>query len=128
VKWFGGLNKSTGRENHYGFIEADGVDFFVHRKSVLSPKDLMIEGAEVLFQRLEDRSVESKIFEFGQVRGIFRVRERAVACLCRSAIRGAFWGAVLMGRPGVSGRSCDLFRAFNGPEPVLRFLTQPERR
>lgn len=56
VKWFGGRNNSTGRENHYGFIEAEGVDFFVHRKSVLSPQDSMIEGAEVLFHRLEDRS------------------------------------------------------------------------
>jgi cold shock CspA family protein len=56
VKWFGGINNSTGRENHYGFIEADGVAFFVHRSAVLSPQASMIEGAEVLFHRLEDRS------------------------------------------------------------------------
>ena len=37
-------------------------------------------------------------------------------------------GAVFMGLPGVRGRSCDLFRALNGPGPVLRTLTQPERR
>ena len=37
-------------------------------------------------------------------------------------------GAVFMGLPGVRGRSCDRFRALNGPDPVLRTLTQPERR
>lgn len=56
VRWFGGFNNSTGRENHYGFIEAEGIDFFVHRSAVLSSKDSMIEGAEVLFHRLEDCS------------------------------------------------------------------------
>lgn len=31
VKWFGGLNKRTGRENQFGFIEdIDGDDIFVH--------------------------------------------------------------------------------------------------
>lgn len=56
VKWFGGFNNSTGRENHYGFIEAGGVDLFVHRSAVLSPPDTMVAGAKVLFHRLEDRS------------------------------------------------------------------------
>jgi cold shock CspA family protein len=31
VKWFGGINKKTGKENEYGFIESiDGDDLFVH--------------------------------------------------------------------------------------------------
>jgi cold shock CspA family protein len=55
VKWFGGFNNSTRRENHYGFIQAGGIDFFVHRSAVLSRPDTMIEGAKVLFHRLEDR-------------------------------------------------------------------------
>lgn len=56
VKWFGGVNNSTGRENHFGFVEANGTDFYVHRSALLSPQNAMIEGAEVLFQRLEERS------------------------------------------------------------------------
>ena len=32
VKWFGGVNSKTGRENHFGFIEdISGKDVFVHR-------------------------------------------------------------------------------------------------
>jgi len=31
VKWFGGINKKTGKENQFGFIESiDGDDLFVH--------------------------------------------------------------------------------------------------
>lgn len=31
IKWFGGINKKTGRENKFGFIEnIDGDDLFVH--------------------------------------------------------------------------------------------------
>jgi cold shock CspA family protein len=31
VKWFVGINKKTGKENEYGFIESiDGDDLFVH--------------------------------------------------------------------------------------------------
>lgn len=56
VKWFGGTNKLTGRENHFGFIESEGVDFFVHRQALLCPQDSMIDGAEVLFHRAEYRS------------------------------------------------------------------------
>lgn len=55
VKWFGGFNNSTGRENRYGFIESEGEAFFVHRSAVLSTPDLMVEGAEVLFHRIEDQ-------------------------------------------------------------------------
>ena len=33
VKWFGGVNSKTGRENHFGFIEdLSGKDVFVHRR------------------------------------------------------------------------------------------------
>lgn len=32
VKWFGGLNNNTGRENHFGFIEdLNGKDVFLHK-------------------------------------------------------------------------------------------------
>lgn len=55
VKWFGGFNNYTGRENHFGFIESEGVDFFAHRSHVLSPQEKMTEGAEVLFHRFEGR-------------------------------------------------------------------------
>ncbi|MCD2316906.1 hypothetical protein LQ954_12170 [Sphingomonas sp. IC-11] len=55
VKWFGGFNHSTGRENDYGFIEANNVDFFVHRSGVRSSLALMVEGAEVLFRCRGDR-------------------------------------------------------------------------
>ena len=55
VTWFGGTNNLTEKENEFGFIEAEGVAFFVHRSAVLSPQDAMIEGAEVLFHRCEDK-------------------------------------------------------------------------
>lgn len=33
VKWFGGVNSMTGRENHFGFIEdLSGKDVFAHRR------------------------------------------------------------------------------------------------
>ena len=42
VKWFGGLNKRTGKENDYGFIEnIDGDDIFVHARELggMVPKE-----------------------------------------------------------------------------------------
>ena len=64
-------------------------------------------GIALRGQRLEDRGVESEVLELGQVGGFFRMREHAE----RPFPYGSASGAVLMGWPGVRGRSCDLFRA-----------------
>jgi hypothetical protein len=32
VKWFGGFNRQTQRENHFGFVQGvDGLDYYLHR-------------------------------------------------------------------------------------------------
>lgn len=55
VKWFGGYNNKTGKENDYGFLIAnDGTDVYFHRKSVSS--DFMIMAGMLLtFDKLKDK-------------------------------------------------------------------------
>lgn len=49
VKWFGGFNSKTNRENDFGFIESIlGEDIFVH-KSALTDSVSLIEGGKVTF-------------------------------------------------------------------------------
>jgi cold shock CspA family protein len=49
VKWFGGLNGQTGRENNYGFISAPDGDLYFHRSQSLSPSEALVSGAKVAF-------------------------------------------------------------------------------
>lgn len=50
VKWFGGHNRNTDRENPFGFIaKAEGDDLFVHQKQ-LKNKSSLSENELVLFQ------------------------------------------------------------------------------
>jgi len=55
VKWFGGLNGQTGRENDYGFISAPGGDLYFHRTQSLSPPESLTPGAKVVFLQAEGR-------------------------------------------------------------------------
>ncbi|WP_410174514.1 cold-shock protein [Marinobacter nauticus] len=49
VKWFGGFNSKTNRENDFGFIESiRGEDIFVH-KSALIDSTTLLEGGKVSF-------------------------------------------------------------------------------
>jgi|SRR5690554_1864724 len=49
VKWFGGFNSKTNRENDFGFIESiRGEDIFVH-KSALIESTTLLEGGKVSF-------------------------------------------------------------------------------
>lgn len=49
VKWFGGFNSKTNRENDFGFIESiHGEDIFVH-KSALIESTTLLEGGKVSF-------------------------------------------------------------------------------
>jgi cold shock CspA family protein len=56
VRWFGGLNRKTGRENDYGFISGPGGDVFFHRSQTFSPAESLTEGAKVVFRQVEDRA------------------------------------------------------------------------
>lgn len=49
VKWFGGRNKSTGRENDFGFIASQSGELYFQRSDVLSPLNGIVEGVEVAF-------------------------------------------------------------------------------
>ena len=55
VRWFGGLNRKTGRENDYGFISGPDGDIFFHRSQAFSPTESLTEGAKVVFRQVEGR-------------------------------------------------------------------------
>lgn len=55
IKWFGGTNGKTGRENDYGFIATPSGDLFFHRSDSISPTETLIEGAKVSFLNIEGR-------------------------------------------------------------------------
>lgn len=59
IKWFGGLNGQTGRENEYGFISAPGGELYFHRTQSLSPLDSLAPGAKVVFLQAEGKNGES---------------------------------------------------------------------
>jgi cold shock CspA family protein len=51
VKWFGGFNKKTNRENDFGFIESlEGEDVFLHQSS-LPEGFVAVEGDKITFVR-----------------------------------------------------------------------------
>lgn len=55
IKWFGGINGITGRENNFGFIATRGGDLFFHRSDSLSPPEALTEGAKVSFIATEGK-------------------------------------------------------------------------
>ncbi len=55
IKWFGGINKQTNRENDYGFISVPDGDVYFPRSQSLSPPESLVAGAHVLFIRSEGR-------------------------------------------------------------------------
>jgi cold shock CspA family protein len=55
VKWFGGLNGKTGRENDFGFISGPDGEVFFHRSQTFSPGEYLIEGAKVVFLLVKGR-------------------------------------------------------------------------
>lgn len=55
IKWFGGINKQTNRENDYGFISVPDGDVYFPRSQSLSPPESLVAGAQVLFIRSEGR-------------------------------------------------------------------------
>lgn len=60
VRWFGGVNGKTGRENNFGFIAGADGDVYFHRSETFSPIESLTEGAKVVFRQVEDR--EGKLF------------------------------------------------------------------
>ncbi|WP_040259140.1 S1 domain-containing protein [Pseudomonas massiliensis] len=55
LKWFGGHNKQTGRENDYGFIAGPNGDVYFQQSQVLSPLEFLLPGSKVLFCHMESR-------------------------------------------------------------------------
>jgi cold shock CspA family protein len=50
IKWFGGRNSRTGKENDYGFIERPGdSSIFVHPSEVKTSLTNLLEGVAVTF-------------------------------------------------------------------------------
>ncbi|WP_143245332.1 S1 domain-containing protein [Aeromonas veronii] len=50
VKWFGGRNNNTGRDNQFGFLATNrSEDIFVHKNAVIN-KPLLVEGEIVLYE------------------------------------------------------------------------------
>jgi cold shock CspA family protein len=54
IKWFGGANSKTGRENDFGFIASAAEDVFFHRSGIQSSPELLVPGARVIFERGRD--------------------------------------------------------------------------
>ncbi len=68
IKWFGGFNKKTGHENHFGFISRnDRKDLYVHRRDVRCSVAKLDEGIPVTFElsdiRGELRAVEVNLLQ-----------------------------------------------------------------
>ena len=55
IKWFGGVNGKTGKENDFGFIATRDGDLFFHRSDSLSPPEALAEGEEVAFITVEGK-------------------------------------------------------------------------
>ena len=55
IKWFGGTNRTTGRENDFGFIASRGGDLYFHRSDSLSPLETLTEGEKVAFVAIEGK-------------------------------------------------------------------------
>lgn len=51
IKWFGGVNRKTGRENHFGVIaHVSKTDLYVHRRDVRCAIKQLTEGVPVTFE------------------------------------------------------------------------------
>jgi cold shock CspA family protein len=55
IKWFGGINGNTGRENDFGFVATPAGDLYFHRADSLSPPEELTEGTKVAFNATEGR-------------------------------------------------------------------------
>ncbi|MCL4252530.1 MAG: cold shock domain-containing protein, partial [Anaerolineae bacterium] len=56
VKWYGGYNSKTGKENDYGFIERyDGKDVFVHSSRLICLPSELYDGVFVIFNLIEGK-------------------------------------------------------------------------
>lgn len=55
IKWFGGFNGNTGRENDFGFIATQAGDLYFHRSDSLALPEALIEGAMVAFNVVDGR-------------------------------------------------------------------------
>jgi cold shock CspA family protein len=81
IKWFGGINKATGRPNNFGFIATRGGDLYFHRSSSLSPPEILIEGAKVAFIAVEE--AKGKVAQSVQV--ISKMDDEALTTLIKGA-------------------------------------------
>ena len=55
IKWFGGINGNTGRENNFGFITSRGGDLYFQRSDSQSPPESLTEGAKVAYVAIEGK-------------------------------------------------------------------------
>lgn len=77
IKWFGGINGETGRENDFGFIATRGGDMYFHRSDSLSPPEDLTDGEKVAFDAVEGRKGKAAKF----VRIMSRMDDGALADL-----------------------------------------------
>ncbi len=70
IKWCGGRNNQTGKENEYGFIEAAGGDLFFHRSMVVSPWDELRPEVRVLYRHTTRRNDKKAAEEVRVLDGI----------------------------------------------------------
>jgi hypothetical protein len=53
IKWYGGLNKNTGRENEYGFLVFNNnQELYFHRSNTISSDIPLVEGTLVTFTKV----------------------------------------------------------------------------
>ncbi len=77
IKWFGGINGTTGRENDFGFIVSRGGDLYFRRSDSLSPPETLTEGAKVAFVSIDGKKGKAAI----AVRIMSRMDDEALTAL-----------------------------------------------
>jgi len=69
IKWLGGFNKKTGKENDFGFIETKTGEVFFHKSNVLSPWEQLSASMLVMFRCVKSRGGKMAASEVGVLEG-----------------------------------------------------------
>ena len=65
IKWSGGINRQTGKENDFGFIETKSGDVFFRKSNVLSAWEQLSASTPVVFRCIKGRQGKNAASEVG---------------------------------------------------------------
>jgi cold shock CspA family protein len=69
IKWSGGFNNQTGKENDFGFIETKTGEVFFHKSNVISPWEQLSASTRVMFRCVKSRGGKMAASEVGVLEG-----------------------------------------------------------